>query len=157
MIQIMRKGMYFLLLLFIGVGCTVAKKPVFVNVDTIKIVDVTSKNILISALAHFKNPNDVGGTFETKDVKVFVNDVEMAEVNSEAFKVPAKKEFAVPLTVEIPFKKLKKELNKNFLENLIGSLLDKKLKVQYKGQLKYKVLGYSNSYDIDQTEMLKIK
>lgn len=152
-----RKGVIFLVTVFFLASCSVTKKPIFVNVDTIKIEDVTSEKVLISAFAHFKNPNDVGGKLETKGIKVLVNDVEMAEVKSEMFKVPARKEFAVPMLVEIPIKQLQKKLNKNFLENLIGTLLNQKMKVQFKGQIKYKVLGYSNYYDVDESEIVKIK
>ena len=153
----MKNGVFFLIGVFFLSSCSVTKKPIFVNVDAIKIVDVTSEIVSISALAHFKNPNDVGGKLETKGIKVLINDVEMAEVKSEMFKVPAKKEFAVPMLVEIPMEELQKKLNANFLEGLIGALLNKKLKVQFKGQLKYKVFGYSNYYDIDQFSNVKIK
>lgn len=153
----MRKGVIFLITVFFLTSCSVTKKPVFVNVDTIKIVDVTPEKVSISAFAHFENPNDVGGKLETKGIKVLINDVEMAEVKSEMFKVPARKEFAVPLLVEILLEQLQKKLNKSFLENLIGTLLNQKLKVQFKGQIKYKVLGYSNYYDIDESETVKIK
>ncbi len=152
-----RKSMYFLLIFSLITSCTVTKEPVFVNVDTIKVKGVTPENVTITAFAHFKNPNDVGGKLASDGIKVFLNDVEMAEMKSEEFKVPAKKEFAVPLVIEVPIKKLQKQLNKNFLENLIGTLLNKKVKVQLKGRFKYKVLGYSNFYDIDQTEMVTIK
>ncbi len=151
------KGVFFLVAVFFLTSCSVTKKPIFVNVDAIKIVDITSETVSISALAHFENPNDVGGRFETKGIKVLINDVEIAEVKSEMFKIPAKKEFAVPMLVEIPLEELQKKLNTNFLEGLIGALLNKKLKVAFKGQLKYKVFGYSNHYDINQSEMVKIK
>jgi len=153
----MRKGLVFLVIVFFLVSCSVKKKPIFVNVDTIKIVDVTPEKVSISAFAHFENPNDVGGKLETKGIKVLINGVEMAEVSSEIFKVPARKKFAVLMLVEIPLEELQKKLNKNFLENLIGTLLNQKMKVQFKGQIKYKVLGYSNYYDVDEEETVKIK
>ena len=40
---------------------------------------------------------------------------------------------------------------------LIGSLFSKKVKVQYIGDIKYKVLGFSYTYNIDKTEDVKIK
>lgn len=153
----MRKGIFFLIIIFFLASCSVTKKPVFINVDTIKVANVTSRMISITAFAHFQNPNDVGGELETKGVKVLVNDVEMAEVKSKMFKVPARKEFSVPMLVEIPIEQLQKKLNQKFLENLIGTLLNQKMKVQFKGQIKYRVLGYSNYYDIDESETVKIK
>ena len=35
--------------------------------------------------------------------------------------------------------------------------MSKKIKVQYKGQIKYKVFGFSHRYDVDKTENVKIK
>ncbi len=153
----MYKSLVFFVTVFFLVSCSVQKKPIFVNIDTIKIVDITQEKVLISAFAHFKNPNDVGGELETKGIKVLINDIEMADVSSEMFKIPARKEFAVPLLVEIPLKELQEKLNKNFLENLIGTLLNQKMKVQFKGQIKYKVLGYSNYYNVDEVQTVKIK
>ncbi len=152
-----RKGLIFFVTVFFLTSCVVNKKPDFIKVDGIKIVDVTSERITIKAAAHFNNPNDIGGKLETKGVKVFVNNVEMAEVRSEQFIVPANKEFAVPMFVDIPIDKLKGKKGKDFLENLIETLLNQNMEVQFKGKLKYKVLGYSNYYDIDQTETVKIK
>ena len=43
------------------------------------------------------------------------------------------------------------------LGGLINSVLNKSVKVQFKGELKYKVLGFSNVYPIDKTEEIKIK
>jgi len=147
----------FLIAVFFLTSCSVTEKPIYLNVDSFKVVEVTSKKVSISAFAHFKNPNDVGGKMETKGIKVFVNDVEMAEVKSEMFEVPAKKRFSVPMLVDIPLEALQKDLNKNFLENLIGALLNQKLEVKFKGKIRYKVLGYSNYYEVDETEVIKIK
>lgn len=153
----MRKGIVFLMSIVLLISCSINEKPIFVNVDNFKVVDATSKKISITASAHFENPNDVGGKLETDGIKVLVNDVEMAEMKSEAFEVPARKEFIVPMAVDIPLDSLQKKLDTNFLANLIGTLLSQKMKVQFKGKIKYKVLGYSNYYDIDETETIKIK
>ena len=59
----------------------------------IKVVDSNIKNITLSADAHFINPNDVGGTLKTDNLKVFINDTEVAKFVSEEFKVPSKKDF----------------------------------------------------------------
>ena len=87
-------------------------------------------------------------------IKVFVNNSEMATVITESFKVPAKKEFTVPLKATVPTDSIIS--NKN-LGRLINSLFSKKIKVQYKGSIKYKAFGFSYIYDIDKTEQVKIK
>lgn len=135
-------------------NCSVNERPVFENLDNIKILNSNSKSITLSADAYFKNPNDIGGVLKTEGIKVFVNDNEVASIVSEEFDVPKKDTFKIPLTAIIDTKKL---TDNNSLGGLISSLLSQKIKVQYKGQLKYKVLGFSSTYDIDQTEDIKIK
>lgn len=135
-------------------SCSVKEKPVFVNVENIKVLESTSKYVTLTADALFINPNDIGGELKSDGIKVFVNDNEMATVSTESFKVPAKKEFTIPLKANVPTDSILS--NKN-LGGLIGSLFSKQIKVQYKGAIKYKVLGFSYTYDIDKTEQVKIK
>ncbi|WP_237239520.1 LEA type 2 family protein [Wocania arenilitoris] len=141
-------------ILFAFLSCSVKEKPVFLNVENIKVIKSTSNHITLTADALFLNPNDIGGELKTDEIKVFVNDTEMATVSTKSFKVPAKKEFSIPLKANVPTDSIFS--NKN-LGGLIGSLFSKKIKVQYKGDIIYKVLGFSYTYNVDQTEDLKIK
>ena len=100
------------------------------------------------------NPNDIGGELQTDEIKVFVNNNEMASVSTENFEVPAKKEFSIPLKTHVPTDSIFS--NKN-LGGLIGSLFSRQVKVQYKGDIKYKVFGFSHTYSVDVTENVKIK
>lgn len=135
-------------------SCTVKEKPEFIRVKNIRVVESTSKYVTLSAEALFMNPNDIGGKLKTDKIKVLVNDTEMATVSTESFKVPPKKEFTIPLKASIPKDSIIS--NKN-LGSLISSLFSKKIKVQYKGDIKYKVFGFSYTYTIDETEHVKIK
>lgn len=135
-------------------SCSVNEKPQFIGLENIKVLESTSKYVTFTAEAKFINPNDIGGELQTDEIKVFVNDNEMASVSTESFEVPAKKEFSIPLKTKVPTDNIFS--NKN-LGGLIGSLFSKKVKVQYKGEIKYKVLGFSHYYNIDQTEDVKIK
>lgn len=147
----------FIILLTINLfilSCTVKEKPEFLNVDNIRVETTTSKYITITADALFINPNDIGGNLKTDDLKVFVNNNQLASISTENFKVPAKEEFSVPLKVNIPTDSI---FNNKNLGGLIGSLLSKKIKIQYKGDIKYKTFGFSYTYDVDKTDYLKIK
>ena len=141
-------------MLFAFLSCSVKEKPLFLNVENIKVIESTSSYITLTADALFLNPNDIGGELKTDEIKVFVNDTEMATVSTKSFKVPAKKEFSIPLKANVPTDSIFS--NKN-LGGLIGSLFSKKIKVQYKGDIIYKVLGFSYTYNVDQTEDVKIK
>ena len=136
------------------VSCKVKEKPEFLRVANIKVIESTAESITLAADAFFLNPNDIGGELKSDGIKVFVNDNEMAIVSSESFKVPAKKEFSIPLKAKIPSDSI---LSGKNLGGLIGSLFSKNIKVQYKGDIKYKALGFTYTYEVDKTENIKIK
>ena len=71
--------------------------------------------------------------------------------------MPARKEFTIPLNVVIPSKKVFDNNKNGIFSGLINSFLNKSIKVQFIGDLTYKVFGYFNKYSIDKTEEIKIK
>lgn len=135
-------------------SCSVNEKPEFLKIENIQVIESSSDSITLSADAFFSNPNDIGGELKSDGIKVFVNDVEMTTISSKNFKVPAKHEFSIPLQASIPTKRI---FNTNNIGGVINSLFSKKVKVQYIGDIKYKVLGFSHSYTVDKTENIKIK
>ena len=136
------------------ISCSVNEKPQFIGVENIKVLESTSKYVAFTADALFKNPNDIGGELQTDEIKLFVNDNEMASVSTENFKVPAKKEFTIPLKTKVPTDSV---FSNKSIAGLIGSLFSKKVKVQYIGDITYRALGFSYTYNIDKTEDVKIK
>lgn len=150
----MRKLIILSTLILILISCSVKEKPEFLRVDNIKVLESKPKTIILTADAFFMNPNVIGGELKTDNIKVFVNDSEMASVSTESFEVPAKKEFSIPLKATIPTDSL---LSNKSLSGLLASVFNQKIKVQYKGEIKYKVFGFSHSYDVDETEDVKLK
>jgi hypothetical protein len=150
----LKKIIGFIVLAFIVFSCSVQESPEFRGVNNIKVIETTKSYITIKGDALFKNPNIIGGELQADSIKVFVNGNEMATVSSESFEVPAKEEFTIPLKVNIPTDSIFS--NKN-IGGLIGSLFSKKMEVKYQGKIKYKVFGFSHSYVVDETEIVKIK
>lgn len=136
------------------IGCSVNEKPQFIGVENIKVLESTSKYVAFTADALFINLNDIGGELQTDEIKVFVNNNEMASVSAKSFKVPAKKEFTIPLKTKVPTDSI---FSNKSISGLIGSLFSKKVKVQYIGDITYRALGFSYTYNIDKTEDVKIK
>ena len=153
----MKKGLYFLGLFLLIYSCSVKEKPVFLKVDNIQLISATSDTIRLKADAFFNNPNDVGGKISTDEIKVFVNGTEVAQVSSDEFKVPARDQFTVPLKIAIPTKRVFENNKNGLLGGLLNSLFNKSVKIQLKGDIKYKVFGFSKTYPIDKTQDLKIK
>lgn len=150
----MKKLIILLTITVCFLSCKVKETPEFLRVENIQVTDSNSKFVVLTANAFFNNPNSVGGTLETEGIIITVNDIEVATVSSKAFDVPAKKEFSIPLTANIPTKKI---LNLNNLSGILNSVLNKSMKVHYKGEIKYKILGFSHKYLVDETEDVKIK
>lgn len=136
-------------------ACNVQKEPVFIKVDNVKIISFASDTLKLKANAFFENPNDVGGKISTDEIKVFVNGEELAQVSSEEFNVPARNDFTVPLIAAIPTKKILESNKNGILGGLLNSLTKRSVNVQLKGDLKYKVLGFSSTYSVDMTQEVK--
>lgn len=153
----MRNLVLFTVVFFVLFGCSISKKPVFLKVDDVQLVSLQSDTIRLKANAYFQNPNDVGGKISTDQIIVIVNGAELAQVSSEEFKVPSRKDFTIPLSVVIPAKRVFENNKNGILGGLINTLLNKTIKVQFKGDLKYKVLGFSKVYPVDKTQEIKIR
>jgi hypothetical protein len=153
----MIKKFTILLLILLTTSCAVKKKPEFIKIDGIELLEANSRTLTLKAEALFNNPNVVGGRLNTEGVNVFVNDMLMGVVSAEEFKVPAKNSFKVPLQIKINTKDLLSKDPNGFLSGLLNSVLNKNLKVTYKGVIQFKALGFSYKYPIYKTETVKIK
>ncbi len=151
----MLKRISHILLIFTLVfNCTVNEQPEFIGLEDIKVVNSNLQSITLKTDALFKNPNVVGGTLKTDNLKVYVNNTEVAIVAADEFDVPSKQNFTIPLIVSIATDSL---VDKKSIGSLLGSLISQKLEVQYKGEIKYQVFGYSSTYNVDKTQNIKIK
>ncbi|MEE3998962.1 LEA type 2 family protein [Tenacibaculum sp. FZY0031] len=153
----MKKFIYFFPFLSLIISCSVTQKPIFLKVDDIKLLSAATDTIRVGANAYFENPNDIGGTITTDEIKVLIDEVKVAQVFSEEFKVPARKEFHIPLKVVIPSKRVFENNKNRILGGILNSLINQRLKIHFKGDLKYKVLGFSHVYPIDKVATVKIK
>ena len=149
-----KRCLMFLLTFTLLFNCSVTERPEFVKLDNIKVIDSNPKNITLIADAFFLNKNDVGGTLKTDGLKVYINDTEVATIVSDIFDVPRKKDFTIPLTVQVATDSL---IDKKSLGGLLSSLISQRLKVQYKGEIKYKFMGFSSRYSVDEIQDVKIK
>jgi hypothetical protein len=153
----MKKAFYFVGLFLLIFSCTVNKEPVFVKVDNIEVLSYAADTIKLKAMAFFENPNDVGGTISTDRLKILIDDSEVAQLFSDDFKVPAKKEFSIPLLANIPTKNLLNANKNELLGGLINSLLSKKVTVKIKGNLQYSFLGFKKDFLVDRTQEIPIE
>ena len=137
-------------------SCTIKEKHVFLGIEDIKVANSNSKIISLAATARFKNPNDLSGNLKSDAISILINDIQLAQVNSESFDVPAKKEFTVPLNVDISTDSILGIKGSDAISSLLQSLINKQIKVQYKGNLIYKTFGFSYTYTVDKTKMITL-
>ncbi|MFQ3180966.1 MAG: hypothetical protein ACI9Z4_000556 [Polaribacter sp.] len=153
----MKNVLYFSVLLLLIVRCSVQKEPVFIKVDNVEVLSFAADTIKLKAIAFFENPNDVSGKISADELKIFVNGEEVAQVFSDDFSVPARKEFSVPLSAHIPTKNILSSNKNGILGSLLNSLFTKKVTVRIKGKLQYVVFGFKRDFLVDKTQEIKIK
>ncbi|WP_282043000.1 hypothetical protein [Winogradskyella flava] len=150
----LKRPVFILLIFSLVFNCSVTEQPEFVGIEKIKVINSDLKSITLKADALFKNPNDIGGVLKTDDLRVYFNNTQAATVVSDEFNVPSNQNFTIPLIVSVATDSI---IDKKNISGLLGSLLSQKLSVQYKGEIKYNVLGYSSTYTVDETQEVKIK
>ena len=147
-----KKIIFSIAILLLTGACSMIKAPEFKGITGIDLKKNAQGNRVLVANAKFYNPNLLGGQFQIKDVKVFINDRFLANLNANTYKVPSKKDFVVPLEVDFDMKFLKKD---NLL-NTLNAALNNKLKVQYKGEIYYVSHGLNVPYAVDYTQNIKL-
>lgn len=153
----MRRFLIVLLIIGTALSCAVNKEPIFIKVDNVKLVSISADTIRIKAEAFFENPNDVGGEISTDELKIYTNNIEVAQIFSDEFKVPARKAFQIPLQAKIPTKKLLNTNKNGVLGGLINSFITKKINIRIKGNLEYVVFGFKREFLVDESKELDIK
>ncbi|MDG1697663.1 MAG: hypothetical protein P8H93_01955, partial [Polaribacter sp.] len=126
----MKNSLYFILSFLLFTSCSLTKQPVFVKIDNVKVMHFSSDTLRLKAVAFFENPNNVGGKISTDEMKVIVNGVEVAQVFSDKFRVPAKKTFQIPLQANILTKDILKGFKTGLLSGLINTVLAKKIMIR---------------------------
>ena len=153
----MKNSLYFILSLLLFTSCSLTKQPVFVKIDNVKVMHFSSDTLRLKAVAFFENPNNVGGKISTDEMKVIVNGVEVAEVFSDEFRVPAKNTFQIPLYANILTKDILKGFKTGLLSCLVNAVLAKKITIRIIGNLQYDVYAFKKEFLVDKIEEIKIK
>jgi len=138
-------------------SCSFKEKPEFIGVENIGIARASLDTINLRANAIFKNGNDLGGTLLTDEIKVFIDSTYVATVSSKTFRVPTRDEFTVPLLVKFSTSKLFQKGNGGLFGAILKQVLNNKVEVLFKGDLTYKLGGFSFDYPIDHNEEILIK
>lgn len=153
----MRRTILIVTVFALSMSCKLNKKPEFLRINKINVVSADLNTVVLKADAVFMNHNNLGGKLQTDNIDVFVDENLIAKVSSEAFKVPSKEEFTIPLSVNFNTSELLQSENNSLLGALAKQFLNKEVTVRFKGELTYIVAGFKASYPIDHIEDIQIK
>jgi len=143
----MKNSLLFILFLSFT-ACTVNKEPKFKAIENVKVSNYSITTITITSDLVFFNPNSIGGKLELTDLKIYSNDLLLAETKSQIFEAPAKKEFTIPLTTQVRTGNLIKN-RKDLMKLALNTGLELKIPLHYKGNIVYKLGKLSYNYPID--------
>lgn len=133
---------------------TLREKPIVVKMQNVKVLKANLRHILISAEAIIVNKNDVGGTLKARNLKVFIDDHYVADVTTQIFEAPPRKQFVVPLTAKIVVKDV---VNKDVIKAIIKARKNKIIKIRFKGDIDIKFLGYTYTHKVNVVRYRKLK
>ena len=143
----MKNSLLFILFLSFT-ACTVNKEPEFKAIENVKVSNYSITTITITSDLVFFNPNSIGGKLELTDLKIYSNDLLLAETKSQIFEAPAKKDFTIPLTTQVRTGNLIKN-RKDLMKLALNTGLELKIPLHYKGNIVYKLGKLSYNYPID--------
>lgn len=153
----MKKVLYFIVVLFTFYNCTINKAPEFIKITDVKVASIKNDTVRIKASAFFKNPNSVSGKIITDKIFVSLDGKEIAQVFAETTKLPANKDFFLPLEAVIPTKQLFQKSKNDFLSGLLNIVFKKSIVLNFKGKITYKKLFYKKEFLIDSNQEIKLR
>lgn len=147
-----RFGVMALMLLVIA-GCSRPEEaPEFLGVRNIKVSKVENTTAHLNADAWFHNPNDVRMTLRQIDVEVMLEGEKIGDIDqSTKIKIPAASDFKVPLDATVNIGQA------GMLNNLMGILGGKEMKVRYEGHVKVTMHGLPMRIPVDYEDDIKIR
>ncbi len=148
--KILYTGFVFLFIMLMVAACAPKQSVEFRGIRNMR-AEVDDKPVIKSDVV-FYNPNKQKGELKKIDAVIYVSGKKSAAVNQE-FSVPVKgeSEFIVPLEINVDLKE------EGVLNNLLGLLGAKKVKVKCVGTATVKYKGIRVKVPFDKEEEIKLK
>jgi len=128
-------------LLFLSVisiiSCTTITEPTLQKVKNVEIIEVSTKKLEIDAVMVIHNPNSFALDLAEADMKAIVDDIELAHFtqNYDAA-MPARSDFDMPIRINLNLTELYKDNPLSAITRGLKILNEKKLSVQFLGDIK---------------------
>lgn len=137
------------------VSCSNLKAPEYVGVADVNFSKVRNDSITIKAALKFNNPNKLGGRLFLEKMHAVVNDIDLGYLKNQELKVPAEKDFSVPLEIKLSYGQIF-DSKKGLLGSILSSILTNQVEVKFDGEATFKKLLITKTYPIKYAEKVKI-
>lgn len=128
----------------------------FKHIENVKVgaISFQAKNVTLTADAIFHNPNSVKLNVKGIRAKAYIDGEEVSTIREQLeTEMPAKSDFTLPITIEVPTKKLLGNLG-----NLIKQFTNKKEAiVKLEGAINVEVLGQEIAVPFDYEDVYKME
>ncbi len=148
------KNVIFLFVLLLS-ACSMPQEVSFKNLENIKLsaVSFQEKNVSLKADAIFHNPNSVKLKVKGIRAKAYIDGEEMSTIREQLeTEMPAKSDFSLPVSIEIPTKKILGNLG-----GLLKQLTNKKqATIKMEGAINVEVLGQEIAVPFEYEELYEM-
>ena len=130
-------------------SCSKIEEPEFKSMKKVSIEKFGLGKSCIKTDLLFYNPNEFGVTLKEMNLDLFMNGSLMGHTDQNTdLKIGRKKDFTIPLKIEIDTKKT--------IKNVFSGILNGETDLSVKGKIKVSKAGISKSIPIDYTTTQKI-
>ena len=152
----MRSFHFFSIAIFLFLfSCSAPQEPIFKDMKNVTARMMSAKEILVSGIAVYENPNAVGGDLTAINVSVQVDEIDAGKLEQNlSVAVPANSTFEVPF--EFRFDPAKVFKKKGILGSVISILEKKSVDVKYEGTITMKMMSVSFDVPVDFEESVSL-
>jgi hypothetical protein len=138
-------------------SCKISEEPEFKQINNIWVSSLSKDKITVDSDVIFYNSNDVGCKVIRTNIDAFVNDLNIGKVSqANSIVLLAKNEFKMPISFSFSPQQIFKD-KKNILTSILGTILNKEIKINYSGIVTLSKAGINFDIDVNGTELIKIK
>lgn len=131
-------------------SCRTPKDLEFRSIKNISLEKVGFKASTLTGELVYYNPNNFGVELKQTDLSVFVNgNFFGTSTQKMQIKVPKRKEFTLPLVLDLDMK--------NLLKNGISALLNKEVTLKLEGKVKIGKAGVFKTFPVNYTTVQQIR
>ena len=142
--------------LLISCNSLTIEEPTLERIEDVDIKEMSKEKIDMDAFLVIKNPNGVALDLASADLNVLVDNIVIANIKQTLdATMPAKAEFRMPVKVTMDLAKLYTENPLAALGKGLQIMSDKKLEVQFKGNIKAGKGIAKLTVEVDQMEIVQ--